>query len=102
MAHKIVYIGNLVGNFRLLSFATGDYNCTCRMCKKQFHGDKRASVCLACTLDLVEEKIVSHNIDCSKLLSLCKRLVAHADAGIALPVGHPIIEEIREQLRESV
>lgn len=34
-----------------------------------------------------------------KLLALCKRVVAHADTGVALPVGHPIIDEMREQLR---
>ena len=34
-----------------------------------------------------------------KLHSLCKRIVNHADAGIDLPAGHSIIDDIRKQLR---
>ena len=61
MAHEIEYGLNTVSNFRLLNFATGSYTCKCCMCGKEFVGDKRATVCLACALKTVEEKFTSTN-----------------------------------------
>lgn len=53
----IVYTEDLVGNFRLLNFATGSYNCTCCICGENFIGDKRAAQCLSCALKAVDEII---------------------------------------------
>jgi len=41
------------------------------------------------------------NTGSPKLLSLCKRAVMHADMGVDIPYGHPIIDEMREQLTSS-
>jgi len=52
-----------------------------------------------CAAKSAEVQKTSHNTGSQKLLSLCKRIVNHADAGIDLPAGHPIIDDIRNQLR---
>jgi len=41
-------------NFRLGSFATGDYLHKCIHCKEEFMGDKRAVTCLKCSLEDVD------------------------------------------------
>jgi len=55
MAHEIRYEIGKAGNFRLLNFATGSYNCICSVCGKNFIGDKLATQCLGCALKLVEK-----------------------------------------------
>ena len=66
MAREIKYGLNTAGNFRLLLFATGSYNCTCSICKSEFLGDKRAQQCLGCAIKLVEEKLTSTNKSSTK------------------------------------
>jgi hypothetical protein len=39
-------------------FAPGDYMCKCVTCKEQFHGDKRATQCETCAIEMVRTKIV--------------------------------------------
>jgi hypothetical protein len=63
MSQEIKYTEDMVGNFRILGFATGSYNCTCMSeksshCAKHFIGDKRAFMCLACAIEAVEEKFM--------------------------------------------
>jgi hypothetical protein len=43
-----------VPNFRLGSYATGNYFGKCYICAEEFIGDKRASSCLPCALKAVE------------------------------------------------
>jgi hypothetical protein len=44
-----------IGKFRLFGFATGSYFCTCKVCKKEFMGDKRAIQCLSCAIVHAEQ-----------------------------------------------
>lgn len=44
-----------VPNFRLGGYATGNYSCICGVCGKEFIGDKRARVCLPCTIEGVNQ-----------------------------------------------
>lgn len=69
MAQEISYHEGFAGNFRLLSFATGSYLKSCRICGKQFIGDKRAMSCLACAIDAAEAKFTSANTYC---MQVCK------------------------------
>jgi len=39
-------------------FAPGDYMCKCVTCKEQFHGDKRATQCEPCAIEMVRTKII--------------------------------------------
>jgi hypothetical protein len=55
MSQEIKYTEDMVGNFRILGFATGSYNCTCMSeksshCAKHFIGDKRAFIALPARL----------------------------------------------------
>jgi hypothetical protein len=74
---QIIYREDMVGNFRLLGFATGAYMCTCRHCGVGFIGDKRAYQCLDCAIKMVEEKFTSTNqqstplCDCEQLFIGC-------------------------------
>ena len=54
---EIVYHDGMVGNFRLLGFATGEYLCHCHTCNKYFTGDKRAVQCLGCALETVDKQL---------------------------------------------
>lgn len=55
MAQEIKYDRNMAGNFRLLSYATGDYQRTCR-CGVTYLGDKRSVTCLSCAIEYVDAK----------------------------------------------
>ncbi len=55
MTREIKYGLNSVGNFRLLNFATGGYSCKCAVCGTEFFGDKRATMCLGCAIEIVEK-----------------------------------------------
>ena len=39
-------------------FAPGNYMCVCVTCKKPYYGDKRASQCEPCAIEMVRTKIV--------------------------------------------
>jgi hypothetical protein len=39
-------------------FAPGDYMCKCVTCKEKFYGDKRATQCEPCTIEMVRTKII--------------------------------------------
>lgn len=47
--------GYKVQNFRLGSFATGNYGCHCAICGGEFLGDKRASSCLPCMIKAADD-----------------------------------------------
>ena len=36
-----------------------------------------------------------------RAIALCKRAVAHADAGISIPAGHPIIDDMRALFEDA-
>ena len=61
MTQETLYREDFVGHFRLLGFATGAYLCSCRLCGKQFVGDKRALSCLDCAISAAEAKFTSAN-----------------------------------------
>lgn len=74
MAQEISYHEDFAGHFRLLSFATGSYLNSCRVCGKEFIGDKRAISCLACAINASEAKFTSANTVRAKP---CADFVAH-------------------------
>jgi len=47
---------NGVSDFKLFGFVTGNYNCKCLKCRKDFIGDKRAVQCLECAINQAESK----------------------------------------------
>jgi len=65
---EIEYGLKVVGNFRLLNFATGAYMCKCLVCGKEFTGDKRAIQCLGCAIKAAEAS-------CAELQSLKAQIV---------------------------
>lgn len=56
MNKEITYGTNSASNFRIGGYATGDYRCICRRCKKEFGGDKRSSRCLKCAIEETQNK----------------------------------------------
>jgi hypothetical protein len=84
MAHEIEYCEGLVGNFRLLNFATGSYTCTCCICGTNFLGDKRAMQCLACALKAVEENCHSTQQLKAEIAYYLSGSEEHVDTGIVI------------------
>jgi hypothetical protein len=65
----------MVQNFRLGSYATGNYFGKCDICAEEFIGDKRARSCLPCALKAVEA-LQAEN---ANLLDILKRLMSEFD-----------------------
>jgi hypothetical protein len=60
-----------VPNFRLGSYATGNYFGRCDICAEEFIGDKRARSCLPCAIKKVDE-LQAEN---AKLLDHIRRML---------------------------
>ena len=77
---EITYSENSASNFRILSFATGEYYCICSKCGKNFLGDKRSRHCLECTILYINKKIESDKVS-SQLLEDAAELLRNTDDG---------------------
>ena len=72
--------------FRLGNYGTGDYYCTCALCKRYYMGDKGSVFCLDCALEYNE-----------RILNLMMGIVQHADK-----IDFSKVPEIEKSIQEKV